>query len=793
MKKVTKVLFLALLLSSFVLAQRAKIVVENVTPAQIEEGVFTTNSVATGLHVVANQTVVYLSAKNIGTTDEVNSSTFTFTSKPATSTLTNASIVPIGLTWAYFTPDVKGEYIVNLSISTAGGTDDTTQSIIAADFVGVGGFDGVDGDFPKCKTCHGGTFAPIFTKWEASSHATTFKDMVDFGTTHFGTSCFPCHTTGTDKYLAAANNGFDDIATTVGFDWSTYTPQTPGNWDNIKTTYPTLVNHATIGCESCHGPGSVHATSGSVPKSKSIQITLEAAVCSQCHDLPWRYNQYAQYENSTHSEALWSSSFARANTDNSISNNCSRCHEAGGYVAFTKGEIFDGSKLTEADHMSISCQTCHDPHGSGEEFSLRPVPVGSDTLGNGVQYTLGGVGQVCMNCHKSRRDNVTYVVSNSLNSHWGPHHSVQSDVFLGENAASFDADVYQSGAHKFAIGNACVDCHMTATTDTGTVNRDMVGGHTFKLHNEATDYYHTAACVNCHGPKNNWNDFKAVMDYDGNGTVASIPEEVDGLLHRLSVLLPPTGVDSISDVDIKAEDNLNLRKAWWNYQLIANDGSKGMHNSKFAISVLTKTIQVVMGIVPVELVSFDATVNAGLVTLKWQTATETNNNGFDIERKSGKSWNKIAFVKGNGTSSEVSNYSYTDKSAKSLDVATYRLKQIDFDGTAHYSKEVEVVLNIAPKDYSLLQNYPNPFNPSTIIKYSLPAESKVKIVIYNLTGEVVNTLVNTVESAGSHETNFSTNAAGFNLSSGIYFYSMEAVSLDGSQTFRQTKKMILMK
>ena len=334
---------------------------------------------------------------------------------------------------------------------------------------------------------------------------------------------------------------------------------------------------------------------------------------------------------------------------------------------------------------------------------------------------------------------------------------------------------------------------MTATTDTGTVTRDKVGGHSWNLHDEASDYYHTTACVNCHGPKTSWNDFEAATDYDNDGTVESIPEEIDGLLHALSTLLPPTGVDSIAYQDIQAANDVNLRKAWWNYQLIANDGSKGMHNTKFAVNVLTKSIAAVGGIVPVELVSFDASVNQGLVTLKWQTATETNNNGFEVERKSGKSWNKIAFVKGNGTSSELNNYSYTDKSAGSVDVATYRLKQVDFDGSAHYSKAVEVVLNTAPKEFSLSQNYPNPFNPNTVIKYSVPFESNVKIVIYNLTGEVVKTLVNATEAAGTHEANFNTNASGLHLSSGIYFYSMEAVSIDGSQNFRQTKKMILMK
>ena len=792
MKKVTQVTLMLLLMSCFIFAQRAKIVIENVTPYEVEENTSLPSSVSTGLHVVGNQTAVYLAAQDIENGDAVTSATFTFSSKPAGSVLTDDSIKVLNATWVYFIPDLTGEYVVNLSMTTAVGTDDTTQSIIAANYVGVGDFAGVAATGPNCMTCHKGVkpelFGPIFDKWKVSGHANIFNEQINTST-HYSTDCMKCHTTGYDHNLVAANNGFDDIAASLG--WTYVPPSNPGKWDTLVTMFPTLVNHATIGCESCHGPGSVHASTFS---AKNIEISLKAGVCGSCHDEPWRHDIYRMYENSVHSEALWSSSFARTNTDNSIGSNCSRCHDAAGYVAFNKGEIYDAASLTEADHTPITCQACHDPHGSGTDYSLRPVPAGSDTLGNGYSYSsIGGVGQVCMNCHKARRDNVSYVVGNSLSSHWGPHGSVQTDNILGQNAASFDGSAFLSGSHKYAITNACVDCHMTATADTGTVERDKVGGHSWVLHDEATDYYHTSACVNCHGPKTSWNDFEAASDYDGDGTVESIPEEVDGLLHALSTILPPTGVDSIAYQDIQAEDNITLRKAWWNYQLIANDGSKGMHNTKFAVNVLTKTIAAVGGVVPVELVSFEAAVNQGLVTLKWQTATETNNNGFEIERKSGNSWNKIGFVKGSGTSSNLKNYSYTDKSAKSFDVATYRLKQVDFNGKANYSKEVEVVLNTAPKEFSLSQNYPNPFNPNTIIKYSIPFESKVKIVIYNLTGEVVNTLVNTTEAAGTHEANFNTNSSGLNLSSGIYFYSMEAVSIDGSQTFRQTKKMILMK
>jgi hypothetical protein len=113
---------------------------------------------------------------------------------------------------------------------------------------------------------------------------------------------------------------------------------------------------------------------------------------------------------------------------------------------------------------------------------------------------------------------------------------------------------------------------------------------------------------------------------------------------------------------------------------------------------------------------------------------------------------------------------------------TYRLKQIDYDGSYEYSDEV-LVDNSAPSDFTLLQNYPNPFNPSTTITFSLPLESQVALVIYNALGESVIELVNEVKEAGSHSVEF--NAVG--LPSGIYFYKLQAAE------FAQVRKMMLLK
>lgn len=187
-------------------------------------------------------------------------------------------------------------------------------------------------------------------------------------------------------------------------------------------------------------------------------------------------------------------------------------------------------------------------------------------------------------------------------------------------------------------------------------------------------------------------------------------------------------------------------------------------------------------IIPVELTAFEADVVGNTVTLNWVTATELNNSGFEIERKLIEgAFEKAGFVKGKGTATEINSYSFTESKLQN-GTYVYRLKQIDFDGTANYSKEIYLDINV-PIEYSLEQNYPNPFNPETIIKYSIPVDGLVNISVYNTLGEKIAVLVNEVTKAGNHEINF--NASRF--ASGVYFYRLE------SGKYISIKKMMLLK
>jgi peptidoglycan/xylan/chitin deacetylase (PgdA/CDA1 family) len=208
------------------------------------------------------------------------------------------------------------------------------------------------------------------------------------------------------------------------------------------------------------------------------------------------------------------------------------------------------------------------------------------------------------------------------------------------------------------------------------------------------------------------------------------------------------------------------------------------------ILILNKTDPVLQPPLPIELTSFTAAIINKSIHLNWKTATEINNNRFDIERMiEDKSWQNIGSLPGAGNSNSPKTYSFIDNSPLSKGKYCYRLKQTDNDGHYKYSSIIEVEVTFAPSYYSLEQNYPNPFNPSTRIKYSIPFESNVSLIIFNSLGEAVKELTNEMQVAGTYEVNF--NRSG--LSSGVYFYSIEAISRDGSQSFRETKKMILMK
>ncbi|OGU82669.1 MAG: hypothetical protein A2W11_03190 [Ignavibacteria bacterium RBG_16_35_7] len=185
---------------------------------------------------------------------------------------------------------------------------------------------------------------------------------------------------------------------------------------------------------------------------------------------------------------------------------------------------------------------------------------------------------------------------------------------------------------------------------------------------------------------------------------------------------------------------------------------------------------------PVELTSFTAEALDQKVILRWTTATELNNHGFEIQRKIvGTDFATVGFKKGEGTTTNQKEYSYVDKNLADGKYF-YRLKQVDFNGQYNFSKTVEVDVR-SLDNFTLEQNYPNPFNPTTTIGYILKEKTATKLIFLNSIGEEVAVLVNEEQDKGYHKVEWNAE----NLSSGVYFYQLKAGS------YVETKKMILLR
>jgi hypothetical protein len=175
--------------------------------------------------------------------------------------------------------------------------------------------------------------------------------------------------------------------------------------------------------------------------------------------------------------------------------------------------------------------------------------------------------------------------------------------------------------------------------------------------------------------------------------------------------------------------------------------------------------------------------------LTWETATEVNNYGFEVQRSmsnvQSQSWQLLGFIDGHGNSNSPKICSFIDENVVARKYS-YRLKQIDTDGQFEYSKIIEIDLGTV-LNYELSQNYPNPFNPSTTIRFSVSESSLTNLSVYNSLGEKIEELVNEVKEPGIYTILFNAESTTGKLSSGTYFYRLQA------NDFTQIKKMILIK
>lgn len=677
----------------------------------------TPNYVSTGLRTVGKGMKVYLKADTAGSgATKVTTYAWTFVSKPSTSTAAFDNAAKDSVT---FIPDVAGQYIIQVAVNGAAKTH--VDTITASTYKGIT-------TLTESCICHSGsaTFLDSYTNWKKSKHATVFARgmtgaLENSEDTHYKgvytKSCFKCHTTGWESKTDNGNFGFlaNQGATAVpptSFDstWFKGLPLEGGDYlipyqDSTlwKKLTPQMQAVGNIGCESCHGPATDHSMTAD---KKKISVTADGGICTQCHESPKSHSIGYFWRESNHASMKTS-----AGESNRAA--CFPCHNGSAFIALTNawsaGRAATAADSAKADlnFKSISCAVCHDPHSNSNEFWVRYAKL--DTLSNGFKIPTGagGMGQLCMNCHRMRNSDIGVTkVTNQMgkfNDRFYPHYSAQTDMLFGSQGWEFGLNLKGLSTHT-GLKNGCVTCHMS--------ERVIVPGYSKKQsdHNPSMSENgvdKVEGCVECHGSITKFSDIKASFDYDMDGVLEGATVEVQGLLDKLKAKLPldSTGepvtmrADSMAVRNFATANNLNYKSliaSLWNYNFVSHDMSQGVHNTKYSVALLRASL--------------------GLVT------------GVDIDP---------------------------------LPV---------------------------PKTFELGQNYPNPFNPSTEIRFALPKSSNVKLVIYDLMGRVVSTLVDQNMSMGSHRVTWNgREQSGKVAASGVYFYHLQA---DG---FNATKKMVLMK
>jgi hypothetical protein len=395
------------------------------------------------------------------------------------------------------------------------------------------------------------------------------------------------------------------------------------------------------------------------------------------------------------------------------------------------------------------------------------------------------------------------------------------DVIVGASGYSSNtgrAYIYYGGSSMNTVadvtmtGGAASDHFGYSVSGAGNVNNDsyddvIVGAHGYSLYKGRTYIYYGGSSMN-NGADVTMNGGSASdhFGYSVSGTGNVNNDSYDDVIvgaygysaetGRAYIYYGGSSMNSTVDITMTGEGtNIRFGRSVSGVGDVNNDGYDDVMvgSAKYPLNGKVYIYSDNTAPLPVELTSFTASVNGICVVLNWQTATEVNNYGFEIEKSdvssqtSENEWEMIGFIEGHGNSNSPKEYSFVDSNPNS-GINQYRLKQIDVDGSFEYSEIVKVEIEL-PTEFKLAQNYPNPFNPSTVIQYSIPAVKTpisggvVTLKIYNLLGQEVATLVNKKQVAGRYEVEFNASS----LVSGVYFYRLVSTG------FVKTKKLILLR
>jgi hypothetical protein len=407
----------------------------------------------------------------------------------------------------------------------------------------------------------------------------------------YAPACIKCHTTGWEPLTDNGNFGYLAHQTQWDSTWWRGLPFYGGDywivyqdstlWRNLPSS---MVPVANIGCESCHGPGGNH-----FGDRTKIDYTWDAGVCQQCHDAPRKHRLGSYWAASKHATFPEGSHTARTS--------CFPCHSGSGFAKWIGNKSAPGWSDAADGNKNISCQACHDPHSDQNPNQLRTVAF--DSLKNGWRAPsgMGGKGQICMNCHQSRY--VQKVKPNNppyygFGSRFNPHGSPQADMFFGRNSYEF-GDTRLAGLNTHTgLANGCVTCHMPERVNGSSVHSDhemsmidTVGG----AHDQVT------ACVGCHGPITSFDGIIAPYDFDRDGVIEGVQSEIRGMLDVLRSRLPlgsdgePIGGGTVTAADSALiRDRLDLVAGIYTYYFVKNDGSYGVHNTKYTVAILQKAL-----------------------------------------------------------------------------------------------------------------------------------------------------------------------------------------------------------
>ena len=327
--------------------------------------------------------------------------------------------------------------------------------------------------------------------------------------------------------------------------------------------------------------------------------TVLPKACVDCHGSEPKFpvrGVRGQYVTSGH-RTLGNASYANAD-------DCQGCHTNEGFIQRVKAGKVDTKKFV-SNPSEIGCFTCHAPHDSGN-FSLRTVT--KVALANGQVFEKDKA-NLCAQCHQARRTPKDEVRARNIpTDSWGAHHGPQADMLAGTNAYEFPGKKYTSSVHT-ALPNAnCVTCHMTLPAGRYSL-APSIGGHSFRIAGEVHEEHrvNTAGCTSsgCHAEmkqvtNTHYFDKKAAADYDGDGTTETVQEEVIGLLDRL-INSKGTGLlQTMKDAPYDAKGKFANSKtqypvetvaALYNYKFVLEDGSKGVHNTTYAVQLLMDSIK----------------------------------------------------------------------------------------------------------------------------------------------------------------------------------------------------------